>query len=173
MTNNYCINEVEGVFSNYAESVRKINIQEAPVYMGLEAGNYYDYKAVLGDAGEYGHSKLLEMCRNANGRYYHLKSCYILINEDEIFEFINNDDKYMELLLQIPKQLRYYLDYHRIYVELLNDFEEQEPPKLRITILSKFGLIESHSRLKKFNILWFLNRFDPLDYRIVFSLFAI
>ncbi len=95
---------------------------------------------------------------------------YNFTNNKSLLKFLKENSHYLEILNDIHTNASYYFNNEiSLTIELLEDFEEPEPPKLRIVISTNFDLLESHKRLKKFKLDWFLEYYDPLDVRIVFS----
>lgn len=74
---------------------------------------------------------------------------YTLLDEDKVFGFLGSNPKYKILLEKLVPIIRVYFSSPEIYLEVLEVFEEPEPPKLRVTIYEDLDSKVFLEKLKK------------------------
>lgn len=100
-----------------------------------------------------------------------IKSSFKMFNQESVFSFINENAHYDNILIDVANNIRNCFNSEiELTLELLDIFEEPEPPKLRITIITKEDIANANKFLRDFRINWFFKKYDPIITRIMFTL---
>jgi hypothetical protein len=133
--------------------------------LGLEsnvAHSFYDFKDKEND---------LSVTRQIEWRIYRLEKIYDFINPPQIRNYLGSNIRIIEILEHIPLAiLDYFATNEVLTLELLETFQEPEPPKLRITIITELNIVEANGKLKDFRINRLFKKFDPITTNIMVTL---
>jgi hypothetical protein len=116
-------------------------------------------------------SQGLDILSQSRTKIEKLSLFYNFINAPKLTVNLIDNLQYLNILEKVAKNIeKYFGSEYLLLLELLDEFEEYEPSKYRITIITSSSLQNARSALKNFKINWFYKNFDNLNTRLMFSL---
>ncbi len=146
--------------------IGEINAQPYELYTESEVQLADDFRNILNTR-----DNILSITRQRNANIEILLKIFVCINPSSIRRYLLENSHLISTLIDISTNIfKFFKMDETLTLEVLEEFEESEPPKIRMTIFSEQSIEETNRILRDFRINWFFKEIDPLNANIMVTL---